>query len=232
MFFSAKANPIMILDNITSNWQKLNLNTENLSHISTYSKIKRLIDIIGALAGILITALLFVPVAIAIKLDSPGPIFYSQIRCGLRGNHFRMWKFRSMYTGADKKKHLIENKAKGPIFKNDEDPRVTKVGNFLRRTSLDEFPQFWNVLIGEMSIVGTRPPTPDEVAQYNNYHKLRLKVKPGITGEWQVNGRSLVDDFDKVVALDLDYQRKWSTLYDLVLIVKTIGVVLKCRGSH
>lgn len=201
-------------------------------HHSVYSKTKRLIDICGAMVGLVITALLFLPIAIAIKLDSPGPIFYSQTRCGLKGKLFRIWKFRSMIVGADQKKHLVKNNAKGHIFKNETDPRITRVGTLIRRSSLDEFPQFWNVLRGDMSLVGTRPPTPDEVKKYNKRHLKRLQVKPGLTGEWQVKGRSKVQNFEQVVAMDLDYQEKWSIYYDLFLIFKTIEVVFKGDGAY
>ncbi|MGF1492877.1 MAG: sugar transferase [Microcoleaceae cyanobacterium] len=201
-------------------------------HASADSSSKRIIDVIIALLGLIITAILLVPIAILMQLDSPGPIFYGQVRCGLRGRYFKMWKFRSMVVGADKMKHLIENQAKGHIFKNDCDPRVTRVGRFLRKTSLDEFPQFWNVLKGEMSIVGTRPPTPDEVAFYNQRHWKRLAVKPGITGEWQTHGRSSVEDFEDIVDLDLRYQRRWTVTYDLLLIWKTIWAVLDRRGAY
>jgi lipopolysaccharide/colanic/teichoic acid biosynthesis glycosyltransferase len=204
----------------------------NHVHPSVYSKTKRLIDICGAIVGLLLTGLLFFPIVIAIKLDSPGSIFFSQTRCGLRGKNFQIWKFRSMFVDADKKKHLVPNKAKGYIFKNDQDPRVTCVGRFLRSTSIDEFPQFWNVLKGEMSLVGTRPPTPDEVAKYNEHHLKRLGVKPGLTGEWQVKGRSKVKNFEEIVSMDLDYQEKWSIAYDLWLILKTIVVVFKRDGAY
>ncbi|WP_347566407.1 sugar transferase [Scytonema sp. UIC 10036] len=201
-------------------------------HPSVTSLIKRLIDILGAIVGLLITAMVAIPVAIATQLDDPGPIFYSQIRCGINGRRFRIWKFRSMIVDADKLKHLVKNEAKGHIFKSAEDPRITKVGKFLRRTSLDELPQFWNVLKGEMSLVGTRPPTPDEVVKYDVHHWQRLQVKPGITGEWQANGRSSITDFDTIVSMDLDYQRKWSVMYDLYLIVKTILVVVNKNGAY
>ncbi len=203
----------------------------NLVHPSVYSFWKRLIDILGAIIGLVIIAILFIPFAIAIKLDSKGPIFYRQTRCGLHGEKFTIWKFRSMCADADAKKHLVKNKAKGHIFKNDEDPRITGVGKFLRRTSLDEFPQFWNVFTGEMSLVGTRPPTPAEVAKYNERHWQRLRVKPGITGEWQVKGRSKISDFEDIVSLDLKYQDKWSVWYDLSLILETIKVVVKREGA-
>lgn len=204
---------------------------EDWIHCSASSKTKRLIDIIGALIGLSIAAISIVPIAIAMQLDNPGPIFYSQIRCGLNGKPFRIWKFRSMIVNADKQKHLIKNEAEGFIFKNENDPRVTRVGKFLRSTSLDEFPQFWNVLKGEMSLVGTRPPTPDEVAQYESYHYQRLKVKPGITGEWQAKGRSTIKNFEDIVRMDIDYQHKWSTIYDLILILQTLAAVLARKGA-
>lgn len=201
-------------------------------HPSVSSKLKRLIDVMGALVGLTILGILLIPVAIAIQLDNPGPIFYSQIRCGLYGHTFRIWKFRSMVMGADRLKHLVSNQAKGHIFKNRNDPRVTRVGRFLRKTSLDEFPQFWNVLRGEMSLVGTRPPTVDEVTKYERHHFQRLLVKPGITGEWQANGRSSVEDFEDIVKMDLTYQQKWSVFYDLRLIFKTITAVFQKEGAY
>lgn len=200
-------------------------------HSSTTSIAKRMIDILGAIVGLGITAVVAVPVAIASALDNPGPIFYSQTRCGLNGRSFRIWKFRSMVVGAEQLKHLVNNEAKGHIFKNENDPRITRVGKFLRRTSLDELPQFWNVLQGDMSLVGTRPPTPDEVMHYESHHWERLNVKPGITGEWQANGRSTVKDFEDIVSMDLDYQRKWSIAYDISLILKTLSVVLNKSGA-
>ncbi len=201
-------------------------------HLSVQSKVKRMIDILGAVVGIGITAVVAIPVALAMKLDNPGPIFYSQIRCGLNGRSFRIWKFRSMIVGADKLKHLVNNEAKGhQIFKNENDPRITRVGRLLRRTSLDELPQFWNVLLGEMSLVGTRPPTPDEVMHYSSHHWERLNVKPGITGEWQANGRSGIKEFEDIVRMDLDYQRKWSISYDISLILRTLKAVFNRNGA-
>ncbi|MBF2000821.1 MAG: sugar transferase [Synechococcales cyanobacterium C42_A2020_086] len=201
-------------------------------HPSVTSKFKRLIDILGSLVGLAITAVLFIPLAVAIQLDNPGPIFYRQTRCGLYGREFQIWKFRSMVVNADRLKHLVDNEAKGNIFKNRNDPRVTRVGQFLRRTSLDELPQFWNVLKGEMSLVGTRPPTVDEVMQYERHHFQRLLVKPGITGEWQANGRSHVEDFEEIVSMDVAYQHKWTVFYDIVLILKTIKAVLIKDGAY
>ncbi len=195
------------------------------THPSVLSWLKRLIDIVGAIVGLTITALVFLPIAIAIKVNSPGPIFFSQIRCGWMGKKFRIWKFRSMCSDAEAMKKQIANQASGAFFKNDNDPRITKVGNFLRRSSLDELPQFWNVLRGDMSLVGTRPPTPEEVEVYQVPEWQRLDVKPGMTGEWQVNGRSQVRNFEDVIKLDLRYQQNWSLQYDLMLILKTITII-------
>lgn len=201
-------------------------------HYSANSKRKRLLDILGALVGLIITALIGLPIAIAIKLEDGGPIFYSQIRCGVKGKTFRIWKFRSMILNADRLQHLVNNQAQGSIFKNKHDPRVTSTGRFLRRTSLDELPQFWNVLKGDMSLVGTRPPTVSEVMQYQKHHMERLKIKPGITGEWQTNGRSSITDFEDIVRMDVSYQEKWSFLYDIKLILKTILVVMNQEGAY
>jgi lipopolysaccharide/colanic/teichoic acid biosynthesis glycosyltransferase len=201
-------------------------------HPSVISITKRLIDILGGVIGVVVTLVLAIPIAIAIHLDNPGPVLYSQIRCGYRGRPFRIWKFRSMVTNADALKHLVDNQVQGLIFKNQDDPRITRVGKFLRRTSLDEFPQFWNVLLGDMSLVGTRPPTQDEVSQYAPHHWQRLNVKPGITGEWQVKGRSEVKDFETVVKMDVAYQQQWSISYDLWLIGQTILAVLFRKGAY
>ncbi|MBF2064211.1 MAG: anti-sigma factor antagonist [Calothrix sp. C42_A2020_038] len=202
---------------------------ENLptTHPSVKSWMKRFIDIVGALVGLVITAILAIPIVIAIQIDDPGPIFFAQTRCGWMGKHFRMWKFRSMCVDAEAKKAelLKQNQVQGAFFKIDNDPRVTRIGRFLRRTSLDELPQFWNVLKGEMSLVGTRPPTPDEVARYEVPEWQRLDVKPGMTGEWQVNGRSSIRSFEDVIRLDLQYQKNWTLLYDLKLIFKTITIL-------
>lgn len=196
-----------------------------LTHPSVRSPLKRALDIVGAIVGLGITGLLFVPIAIAIRLDSPGPILFSQIRCGWMGKRFRLWKFRSMVTNAEALKATIVNQAEGAFFKNDNDPRITRVGRFLRKTSLDEIPQFWNVLKGEMSLIGTRPPTPQEVEQYDVPNWQRLDVRPGLSGEWQVNGRSKIRSFEEVIQLDLRYQENWSLMYDLKLIVKTVLVI-------
>jgi len=203
-------------------------NTERFvpkTHPSIRSLVKRSLDVVGSIVGLGITGMVFVPIAIAIKLDSPGPIFFGQTRCGWMGKRFTIWKFRSMCTNAEALKAKVQNQASGAFFKNENDPRITSVGRFLRRTSLDELPQFWNVLKGEMSLVGTRPPTPNEVDIYDVPEWQRLDVKPGMTGEWQVHGRSQVRNFEDVIQLDLRYQKNWSLGYDLKLIVKTILVV-------
>ncbi|EDX85550.1 exopolysaccharide biosynthesis polyprenyl glycosylphosphotransferase subfamily [Synechococcus sp. PCC 7335] len=204
---------------------KNKLENQPETHPSVRSKAKRAMDITGALVGLAITAVLYVVIGIIIKLDDGGPILFSQVRCSWLGQRFEIWKFRSMVTDAEARKQEVANKVEGPLFKNENDPRVTRIGRFLRRTSLDEFPQFWNVLIGDMSLVGTRPPTPDEIEQYEVSQWQRLNVKPGMTGEWQVNGRSTVTDFEDVVRLDLQYQRKWSLMYDAQLIIKTVLVL-------
>lgn len=196
-----------------------------VTHPSIRSHAKRFIDVLGALAGLLITAILFIPIAIAIKHNSPGPLLFSQTRCGWMGKKFKLWKFRSMAADAEARKHEVKNEAEGAIFKAKDDPRITQVGRFLRRTSLDELPQFWNVLEGSMSLVGTRPPTPDEIDQYDIPEWRRLDVKPGITGEWQVHGRSSIKNFEDIIRLDLRYQRNWSFWYDIHLLFKTIKVI-------
>ncbi len=192
---------------------------------------KRLIDIAGALVGLLLVTAVIVPMAIAIQLDSPGPIFFSQTRYGYRGRPFRMWKFRSMIADADAQKHSVTNEAKGLIFKNEADPRITRAGRFLRRTSLDELPQFWNVLTGSMSLVGTRPPVLSEVIQYQPHHWQRLAIKPGMTGYWQTSGRSGIKDFEEIVAMDMAYQAQWSLWLDFKILFKTVAVVFSSKGA-
>jgi anti-anti-sigma factor len=219
--------PLIITDNITNSGKNNSRQVDPLpqTHNSVASWMKRVIDIMGALVGLVITFVLFIPIAIAIQIDDPGPILFKQIRCGWMGKRFTIWKFRSMCVDAEAKKSQIKNQVEGAFFKNDHDPRITKVGKFLRRTSLDELPQFWNVLKGEMSLVGTRPPTPDEVERYEVPEWQRLDVKPGMTVEWQVNGRSKVRSFEDVIRLDLQYQQNWTLVYDLKLIFKTITIL-------
>ena len=200
------------------------------THPSVRSVPKRLLDIVGALLGLSVMAVLFPFLALAIRLDSPGPILFSQVRLGWMGRRFRLWKFRSMVVNAEALRGTVENEASGAFFKNKNDPRITRVGRFLRKTSLDEIPQFWNVLVGDMSLIGTRPPTPDEVERYAVPNWQRLDVRPGLSGEWQVNGRSQVMDFEDVIRLDLRYQENWSLGYDLKLIVRTFTVIFS-KGS-
>ncbi|MBE9065432.1 sugar transferase [Leptolyngbya cf. ectocarpi LEGE 11479] len=203
------------------------------THPSVNSKAKRALDIAGALVGLLLTFLVYIPVATIIKFDDGGPVFFAQTRCSWLGKRFKIWKFRSMVTDAEARKNEVVNQVEGPLFKNENDPRITKIGAFLRKTSLDEFPQFWNVLKGDMSLVGTRPPTPDEIDQYEVGQWQRLNVKPGMTGEWQVNGRSSITKFEDVIKLDLRYQENWSFFYDIQLIVRTVLVLFsKESGAH
>lgn len=195
---------------------------------------KRCLDIVGALVGLGITAALLPFVALAIRLESPGPIFFSQERVGRNGRTFRCWKFRSMFLDAEQRKQalMVHNEMHGAMFKMKDDPRVTRVGRFIRKTSIDELPQFWNVLSGEMSLVGTRPPTPAEVATYENWHRKRICIKPGITGLWQVSGRNQISDFDEVVRLDIQYIDNWSIWVDLRILLKTVWVVLGGVGAR
>ncbi|SCY33893.1 sugar transferase [Butyrivibrio sp. INlla14] len=195
--------------------------------------IKRVIDILGGIVGIILTGIITLFLAPAIKLDSPGPVFFSQVRIGKNGRRFKIYKFRSMYTDAEERKKELEaqNEMNGLMFKMENDPRVTKVGKFIRKTSLDEFPQFLNVLKGDMSLVGTRPPTENEFKQYNEHYRRRLSMTPGLTGLWQISGRSDIEDFDEVVKLDLRYIDNWSLTEDFKILLKTVGVVLFGRGA-
>ena len=195
---------------------------------------KRTLDIIGGIVGLILTGVFVIFVGPAIIIESPGPIFFSQTRVGKNGRRFKIYKFRSMYMDAEeRKKELMEkNKMSGLMFKMDDDPRITKVGKFIRKTSIDEFPQFWNVLKGDMSLVGTRPPTEDEFKQYKARYKKRLSMKPGITGLWQVSGRSSITDFEDVVKLDVQYIENWSFGLDLRILFQTVLVVLKHDGAQ
>ena len=208
--------------------------------------LKRLMDIFGGLVGCIATGIICLFVGPAIYIASPGPIFFSQERVGKNGKKFKMYKFRSMYMDAEERKAELmkENKlGDGKMFKMDFDPRVignkvlsdgthkTGVGDFIRRTSLDEFPQFFNVLKGDMSIVGTRPPLISETNLYEPHHKARLAIKPGITGMWQVSGRSDITDFEEVVRLDKEYIENWNIGLDIKILFKTVMVVVKKDGS-
>ncbi len=218
--------------------------------------LKRLLDIFGGLVGLVILSILTVIVGPLIKLESPGPVFFAQKRIGRNGRIFKMYKFRSMYADAEerKKELMAQNEMNGLMFKMENDPRITKIGGFLRKTSLDEFPQFINILKGDMSLVGTRPPTLDEFAktsldefpqfinilkgdmslvgtrpptldefaQYSPYHKKRLSFRPGLTGMWQVSGRSDITDFEEIVRLDVEYIDNWSFMLDIKILLKTV----------
>jgi exopolysaccharide biosynthesis polyprenyl glycosylphosphotransferase len=195
--------------------------------------IKRIIDIVGALVGLIITAVITPFVALAIKLDSPGPVFFSQTRIGKNGRRFKIWKFRSMYVDAEQRKKELEtqNEVNGLMFKMENDPRITRVGKFIRKTSIDETPQFLNILVGDMSLVGTRPPTEDEFEKYSGYYRRRMSITPGLTGMWQVSGRSDIHDFEEIVKLDLEYIDNWSLGLDFKILFMTIFAVLGRKGS-
>lgn len=205
--------------------------------------LKRMMDIVGGIIGCLFTVILFIFVAPLIYVKSPGPIFFKQTRVGKNGRLFQMYKFRSMYVDAEerKKELMSQNKIKdGYMFKMEYDPRIIGsekgpgkgIGNFIRKYSIDEFPQFFNVLKGDMSLVGTRPPTVDEWQKYELHHRARLAIKPGITGLWQVSGRSSITDFEEVVKLDTKYIINWSFALDLKILLKTIGSVLRKDGAE
>ena len=220
----------------------------NSAHFISYRAefAKRALDICGGLVGVLGTAVLFLFVAPAIYIKSPGPIFFKQKRVGMNGKLFDMYKFRSMYMDAEKRKAelMAKNKVQdGMMFKMDDDPRIIGserkgkdgkpkgIGNFIRNTSIDEFPQFFNVLKGDMSLVGTRPPTVDEWNKYALHHRARMAVKPGITGMWQISGRSEITDFEEVVQLDRKYLENWSVMLDIRILLRTVMVVLRGEGA-
>ena len=204
--------------------------------------LKRLTDIMAGLVGCAITGVAFIFVAPLIYKASPGPIFYCQERVGKNGRRFKMYKFRSMYMDAEerKKELMAQNKMQGNMFKMDNDPRIIGsekgpgkgIGNIIRSLSIDELPQFYNILRGDMSLVGTRPPTVDEVAAYDLHHKVRLSMKPGLTGMWQVSGRSEITDFEEIVRLDAYYIENWSLKLDLKIILKTFKVVFAKEGAE
>lgn len=196
--------------------------------------LKRAMDIAGGLIGLVFLGMATLLVAPAIKLDSPGPVFFRQIRVGKNGRQFAFYKFRSMYVDAEQRKQdlMVRNEVTGPMFKMKDDPRVTRVGRFLRRTSIDELPQFWNVLLGDMSLVGTRPPTVDEFERYEATHRCRLSMTPGLTGLWQVSGRSDITDFEDVVRLDMEYIDNWSIWKDMKILLLTVRMVAARRGAQ
>lgn len=194
---------------------------------------KRILDLVGGTVGFLLFCLMYIPIALAIKFESPGPILFSQTRVGQNNRKFKLYKFRSMFIDAEerKKELMAHNEMDGHMFKMKNDPRVTRVGAFLRKTSLDEFPQFINVIRGEMSLVGTRPPTPDEVMNYTKAERRRISMKPGITGLWQTSGRNKINDFEDVVRLDLEYIDGWRFIHDIEILLKTVWVILRKDGA-
>lgn len=200
----------------------------------SYLALKRLMDILGSIIGLLITSIIFLFVSLAIKIEDPkGPVFFSQTRVGKNGKEFKMYKFRSMVTDAEARLEslLKHNETTGAMFKMKDDPRITRVGKFIRKTSIDELPQIWNVLKGDMSLVGPRPPLLREVAEYNDYDKQRLLVVPGCTGLWQVSGRSNIG-FKEMVELDLKYIKKQSIFYDIKIIFKTVIILFHDKNAY
>jgi exopolysaccharide biosynthesis polyprenyl glycosylphosphotransferase len=195
--------------------------------------VKRIFDILLSAIGLVFTAILTIFLTPIIKVQAPGPVFFKQTRVGKNGKTFTMYKFRSMYMDAEerKKELMSKNEMKGLMFKMENDPRIFPAGNFMRKASIDEFPQFWNILKGEMSLIGTRPPTLDEYENYKRHHMSRLAMKPGLTGMWQVSGRSDIKDFEEIVRLDNEYIRNFSLGLDLKIFFKTIGTVLGMKGS-
>jgi len=196
--------------------------------------VKRSLDLVVCGLGLAVLSPLFILIALAVYISSPGPIFFRQTRVGLGGRPFKITKFRSMVHDAEAQlddltpQSLYSDRR---LFKVKDDPRVTRLGAFLRRTSLDELPQLWDVLVGEMSLVGPRPPLPAEVDLYEEHHYTRFDVKPGITGPWQVNGRNLITDFEEVIRLETEYIREWTLWKDLGLLLKTVPAVLYMRGA-
>lgn len=196
--------------------------------------LKKTTDFIGGLLGTVLSLPIILITAIPLLIESPGPLIFKQARVGKNGRIFNIYKLRSMYADAEKRKQALmaQNKMDGHMFKMDNDPRITKVGKFIRKYSIDELPQFWNVLKGDMSLIGTRPPTVEEFEQYESHHKRRLSMKPGITGLWQVSGRSNIQDFEEVVKLDCEYIDTWSPALDIKILFKTVNVVLTHKGAE
>lgn len=213
--------------------ERLKVNPAKVGSRPFYHAIKRIFDVIASACGLIILSPLFLILIFLIRKEDDGPAFYSQERIGKDGKPFRMWKFRSMVVNADKMIDQLEdqNEIDGAMFKIKDDPRVTKIGHVIRKYSLDELPQLWNVLIGDMSLVGPRPPLPEEVAEYTAYDKQRLEVMPGCTGLWQVTKRNEAD-FDEMVWLDIVYINHSGVWEDFKLLVKTVGVVIHPNGAY
>ena len=213
--------------------KQLEIESESSMEFSLYEVIKRLIDVVCSFLGVLVLSPLFIIIAIIIKTTSKGPVFFSQRRVGKNGKEFYMYKFRSMVINAEELKERLadQNEMSGPMFKMKDDPRVTKVGKFIRKTSIDELPQLWNVLKGDMSLVGPRPSLPKEVAQFEDWMHRRLDVKPGLTCYWQISGRNNID-FEDWMKLDIRYVDERSTWIDIKLIFKTVGVLFGDKNAH
>lgn len=209
------------------------LNKKQIKSRFMYHSIKRIFDFIAAICGAIILSPVMLVIAILIKSEDHGPIFYKQVRVGKNGKRFKMYKFRSMFVNADKMLDKLkeQNDVEGPMFKMKDDPRITKIGHFIRKHSLDELPQFLNVIKGDMSLVGPRPPLPSEVAEYSDYDKQRLYVTPGCTGLWQATERNEVG-FTEMVQLDIQYIQRASFMFDLWIIWKTVEIVIKPNGSY
>ena len=224
---TAKAHVAMV-----GNLPVLKFHTVSLNETQIFAK--RMLDVIGAMFGMIIFGLAFIIVGPLIKLETPGPVIFKQDRVGKNGRIFQVWKFRSMGVDAEAKKAALmaDNEMTGHMFKMSNDPRITKIGAFIRKTSIDELPQFYNVLKGDMSLVGTRPPTVNEVNAYEQHHRRRICITPGITGNWQVSGRSDVEDFEEVVRLDSEYIENWSLWSDIKILFKTVYVVFGAIGSR
>ena len=212
---------------------QLEFKNESTEGFTFYDMIKRLIDIICSFMGLLALSPLFIIIAIIIKFTSKGPVFFSQKRVGKYGREFDMYKFRSMVVNAEELKEKLanQNEMSGPMFKMKDDPRVTKVGKFIRKTSIDELPQLWNVLKGDMSLVGPRPSLPKEVAQFEDWMHRRLEVKPGLTCYWQVSGRNNID-FEDWMKLDIRYVEERNLWIDIKLILKTVSVLFGDKNAH
>ena len=213
--------------------EKLQVNPAKVNGRPVYHTVKRVIDILASAFGLIILSPLFLFLIIRIRHEDGGPAFYSQERIGKDGKPFKMWKFRSMVVNADQMIDQLEdqNEINGAMFKIKDDPRITKIGHIIRKYSLDELPQLWNVLIGDMSLVGPRPPLPSEVEEYTDYDKQRLLVMPGCTGLWQVTKRNDAD-FDEMVELDLEYINKSSLWFDFNILLKTVGVVIHPNSAY
>ena len=214
--------------------KRVTLSADNVNTNMNYIRMKRLIDILGSLLGIIILSPFFLIIAISIKIENPkGRVFFKQVRVGMDETTFYMYKFRSMVSDAeDRLKDLLElNEVTGAMFKIKDDPRLTKIGKYIRKTSIDELPQLWNVLKGELSLVGPRPPLLRELKEYTTYDKQRLLVKPGCTGLWQVSGRNDLG-FKEMVELDLKYINERTLVYDMKIIFKTIKIIVFPNSAY